>query len=98
MKIENILKNSLKEQGIKKDIDKICFNVILDNELLYNLCFLIDEDEKWLTLVETTDEGLEKVRIINKDYICGIEVVYNEELLLAFDNGPEEIYDNHIYS
>ncbi len=98
MKIEDILLNSLKEQGIKKDIDKICFNVILDNELLYNLCFLVDEDEKWLSLVETTDEGLEKVRVINKKYICSIEIVYNEELLLAFDNESEEVCNNHIYN
>ena len=40
--IENILKFSLQTQGIKKDIDKICFNILLQNEISYDLCFLID--------------------------------------------------------
>ena len=45
--IENILKFSLQTQGIKKDIDKICFNILLQNEISYDLCFLIDEDETY---------------------------------------------------
>ena len=96
--IENILKFSLQTQGIKKDIDKICFNILLQNEISYDLCFLIDEDDTWITFVETTYDGFEKVRVVNKDYICSIEVVYNEELLLLLDAHEKEDYNEHIYS
>lgn len=96
--IENILKFSLQTQGIKKDIDKICFNILLQNEISYDLCFLIDEDDTWITFVETTYDGFEKVRVANKDYICSIEVVYNEELLLLLDTHEKEDYNEHIYS
>ena len=91
--IENILKFSLQTQGIKKDIDKICFNILLQNEISYDLCFLIDEDDTWITFVETTYDGFEKVRVVNKDYICSIEVVYNEELLLLLDTHEKEDYN-----
>lgn len=97
MKVENLLKSALNGQGIDKSIDKICFNVVLKNELIYTVCFLVEEDDKWLTFVETSEDGLEKVRMVNKDYICSIEVIYNEELLLFFGDEEEENYANHVY-
>lgn len=82
--IKNILK-SVKNQGIYDDveIEDICVNIILFNEALIPYCFILDEDKDCLSVLVTDLNGLEKISIINKEYILQVNVVYADDILIT---------------
>lgn len=62
------------------DIEEVCVNVLLDNDILYNMCFIIDEDKDLLTFVATDSEGREKLKTVSKNHVVAVEICYLDEL------------------
>ena len=54
----------------------ICFNIILKEEYILQYCFFVDEDKDTLTVVTTTEEGSEEIRIVPKQSILYVQIVY----------------------
>lgn len=67
---------------IKQDIDvktpeEIAFNVHMVDGLSYFFCFLVAETEKYVVVAETTMKGTEELRVLVKNSIVSVDVVYD---------------------
>ena len=79
MNLSKLLIASLIKQDIYvKDCEEIPFNVHTIGGIDYFLCFLIAETEKYVVVAETTMTGTEELRIIKKDNIDSLEIVYGQ--------------------
>ena len=73
----------LKEAGFK-EVYETCINVHTRN-FDFNLAFISFETKEELGLFVTDDSGREKLKIINKDYIEYVEIVYQDDILTDTD-------------
>lgn len=81
---------------IKQDIDvksheEIAFNVHLTDNISYFFCFLVAETERYVVIVETTLQGTEELRILKKDKIISVDIIYDVEQILTAE--PQEHHD-----
>ncbi len=91
MNYEEALSCAIKRQGIELRVDEIPFNIFLKNTNdILTLCFLEEETEEYITIVETTDYGVEEIRIIPKGNIEYISIFYD------FEDPKEEPVDRMI--
>lgn len=91
MNYEEALSSAIVRQGIKLKVSEIPFNIFLKNTNdILTLCFLEEETEDYLSIVETTDYGVEEVRIIPKDNIEYVSIFYD------FEESKEEPVDRMI--
>lgn len=91
MNYEEALSSALGRQGIKLKVSEIPFNIFLKNTNdILTLCFLEEETEDYLSIVETTDYGVEEVRIIPKENIEYVSIFYD------FEESKEEPVDRMI--
>jgi len=68
-------------QGIKvKGIDDVVVNVYLLDDMVYPLSFILDETDDLLIIVVFELDGYERAKIIPKDNISSIEIVYQQDL------------------
>lgn len=70
---------SLKLQGIETTIENVALNIYLINEFCLIYCFILKEDYDSLTVIEISFNDYEEIRIISKDKISHIEIVYERE-------------------
>ena len=68
----------LKECSFNEPYDT-CLNIRTKN-FDYTLCFISFETEDKLGILETTESGREKLKIINKNCIEVIEIVYADDI------------------
>ena len=80
-------------QGIKvKGIDDVVVNVYLLDDMIYPLSFILDETDDLLIIVASELDGYERAKIIPKDNISSIEIVYQQDLEpTTEDNIPNEV-------
>lgn len=80
-------------QGIKvKGIDDVVVNVYLLDDMIYPLSFILDETDDLLIIVASELDGYERAKIIPKDNISSIEIVYQQDLEpTTEDNTPNEV-------
>lgn len=91
MNYEEALSSALGRQGIKLKVSEIPFNIFLKNTNdILTLCFLEEETEDYISIVETTDYGVEEVRIIPKENIEYVSIFYD------FAESKEEPVDRMI--
>ena len=91
MNYEEALSSAIVRQGIKLKVSEIPFNIFLKNTNdILTLCFLEEETEDYLSIVETTDYGVEEVRIIPKENIEYVSIFYD------FEESKEEPVDRMI--
>ncbi len=91
MNYEEALSSALGRQGIKLKVSEIPFNIFLKNTNdILTLCFLEEETEDYISIVETTDYGVEEVRIIPKENIEYVSIFYD------FEESKEEPVDRMI--
>ena len=91
MNYEEALSSAIKRQGIGLRIEEIPFNIFLKNTIdILTLCFLEEETEDYITIVETTNYGVEEIRIIPKDNIEYVSIFYD------FEESKEEPVDRMI--
>lgn len=91
MNYEEALSSAIVRQGIKLKVSEIPFNIFLKNTNdILTLCFLEEETEDYLSIVETTDYGVEEVRIIPKENIEYVSIFYD------FEESKEEPIDRMI--
>lgn len=81
----------LKECGFEDSYDT-CLNV-RTKSFDYTLCFISFETEEQLGILETTDSGREKLKILNKKYIECVEIVYADDI----DLGKEEKKEDRMF-
>lgn len=68
-------------QGIKvNSIDDVVVNVYLLDDMIYPLSFILDETDDLLIIVVSELDGYERAKIIPKDNISSIEIVYQQDL------------------
>ena len=80
MNYEEALSCAIKRQGIELKVSEIPFNIFLKNTNdILTLCFLEKETVDYLSIVETTDYGVEEVRIIPKENIEYVSIFYDFE-------------------
>ena len=91
MNYEEALSSAIGRQGIKLKVSEIPFNIFLKNTNdILTLCFLEEETEDYISIVETTDYGVEEVRIIPKENIEYVSIFYD------FEESKEEPVDRMI--
>lgn len=80
-------------QGIKvKGIDDVVVNIYLLDDMIYPLSFILDETDDLLIIVASEVDGYERAKIIPKDNISSIEIVYQQDLEpTTEDNTPNEV-------
>jgi len=68
-------------QGIKvSSIDDVPVNVYLLDDTIYPLSFILDETDDLLTIAVTDPDGFERAKIIPKENLSSIEVIYQQDL------------------
>lgn len=91
MNYSNALSLAMRRQGIEISMNEIPFNIFLKNTNdILTLCFLEEETEEYIVVVETNEIGAEEIRIIPKDNIEYISVFYD------FEEDGEEVVDRMI--
>ena len=91
MNYEEALSCAIERQGIGLRIDEIPFNIFLKNTNdILTLCFLEEETEDYIIIVETTELGVEEIRIIPKENIEYVSIFYD------FKESTEEPVDRMI--
>ena len=91
MNYEEALSSAIGRQGINLKVSEIPFNIFLKNTNdILTLCFLEEETEDYISIVETTDYGVEEVRIIPKENIEYVSIFYD------FEESKEEPVDRMI--
>lgn len=84
------------EQGLGLVIEELALNVYLD-KIVYSLCYLIRETDRNLVLVVPDEEGHEHVKVVNKDYVEAIEIVY-QDMLVRVDEQPNDgMIEDYMY-
>lgn len=80
MNFSKALIRALEKQNISLELDKIPINIFLKNTGdILSLCFLEEEKEDCMIVVETNINGGEEVRIIPKENIEYISIQYEYE-------------------
>ena len=93
MQIMKAVLDAVISQGIKvKGIDDVVVNVYLLDDMIYPLSFILDETDDLLIIVASELDGYERAKIIPKDNISSIEIVYQQDLEpTTEDNTPNEV-------
>ena len=84
-------------QGFKpSSIDDVPVNIYLIDDTIYPLSYIIDETDDLLTIAVTCMDGYERAKIIPKDNISNIEVIYEQDLQQEEEqtNHKEEVMYN----
>ena len=90
MNYTQAINDGLQDQNIDIELHNVPLNIYLYSDHIVSLCFLDYEDDEYLRVVETGPSGGEELRIIPKDNIIFIGVIYQTEELLALLNGELE--------
>lgn len=92
MNIITSLLEAVASQDIDAMVDDICFNLYTKQGSVFFLCFYVSETESVFTFVNTSENGTEELKIIPKDNIEYIELVYQINLDVKKDNDEDKSY------
>ena len=68
-------------QGIQvSSIDDVPLNIYLLDDTIYPLSFILDETDDLLTIAVTDPDGFERAKIIPKENLSSIEIIYQQDL------------------
>ena len=67
------------EQGLGLVLEELPLIVYCTN-VVYKLCFIVRETDKNLVIVCPDEKGHEFVKVVNKDYVESVEIIYQELL------------------
>ena len=68
-------------QGIQvSSIDDVPINIYLLDDTIYPLSFILDETDDLLTIAVTDPDGFERAKIIPKENLSSIEIIYQQDL------------------
>ena len=68
-------------QGIQvSSIDDVPVNVYLFDDTIYPYSFILDETDDLLTIAVTDPDGFERAKIIPKENLSSIEIIYQQDL------------------
>ena len=82
-------------QGIKvSSIDDVPVNVYLLDDTIYPLSFILDETDDLLTITTTDPDGFERAKIIPKENLSSIELVYQQDLEPTEETTTNEVMYN----
>ena len=92
MNYTEALSLALERQGIELETNEIPFNIFLKNTNdILTLCFLEEESEDCIIVVETNEIGAEEIRIIPKGNIEYISIFYDFDM-----DGDDDVVDRMI--
>ena len=77
----------LKECGFEKP-HNTCINIRTRN-FDYTLAFVSFETDEQLGILETDEFGREKLKILNKNFIEAVEIVYSDDIDILKDAGEK---------
>ena len=77
------------DQGLGLVLEQIPL-IIFCKQIVYHCCFIIRETDKNLVIIVPDEVGHEHVKIINKDYIESVELIYEDMLLKAEEKMKDE--------
>lgn len=77
------------EQGLGLVLEQIPL-IIFCQQVVYHYCFIIRETDKNLVVIVPDEDGHEHVKIINKECIETVEMLYEDMLLKANEKIKEE--------
>lgn len=81
MQIIKAVLDAVITQGIKvSSIDDVPINIYLLDDTIYPLSFILDETDDLLTIAVTDPDGFERAKIIPKENLSSIELVYQQDL------------------
>ena len=81
MQIIKAVLDAVITQGIQVgSIDDVLVNVYLLDDTIYPLSFILDETDDLLTIAVTDPDGFERAKIIPKENLSSIELVYQQDL------------------
>lgn len=63
-----------------ESIEDVCVNIYLP-DIVFTMCFILDETEDLLTFVATDSKGREKIKVVNKEYVQSVEIYYLDDEL-----------------
>jgi len=82
-------------QGIKvSSIDDVLVNVYLLDDTIYPLSFILDETDDLLTIAVTDPDGFERAKIIPKENLSSIEIIYQQDLEPIEETTTNEVMYN----
>lgn len=68
-------------QGIQvSSIDDVPINIYLLDDTIYPYSFILDETDDLLTVAVTDPDGFERAKIIPKENVSSIEIIYQQDL------------------
>jgi len=80
----------------KPKIEDIAVNItLIDGDSLF-FCFITSENDDFLSVVETDTNGVEKIRILAKDSIVKISVLYADDILGEKEEKEEKELDKMV--
>ena len=89
MQIIKAVLDAVITQGIKVgSIDDVPVNVYLLDDTIYPLSFILDETDDLLTIAVTDPDGFERAKIIPKENLSSIELVYQQDLEPPTEDNP----------
>jgi len=81
MQIIKAVLDAVITQGIQvSSIDDVPVNVYLLDDTIYPLSFILDETDDLLTIAVTDPDGFERAKIIPKENLSSIEIIYQQDL------------------
>lgn len=81
MQIIKAVLDAVITQGIKvSSIDDVPINIYLLDDTIYPLSFILDETDDLLTIATTDPDGFERAKIIPKENLSSIEIIYQQDL------------------
>lgn len=81
MQIIKAVLDAVITQGIQvSSIDDVPVNVYLLDDTIYPLSFILDETDDLLTISVTDPDGFERAKIIPKENLSSIEIIYQQDL------------------
>jgi len=95
MQIIKAVLDAVITQGIKvSSIDDVPVNVYLLDDTIYPLSFILDETDDLLTIAVTDPDGFERAKIIPKENLSSIELVYQQDLEPIEETTTNEVMYN----
>ena len=81
MQIIKAVLDAVITQGIQvSSIDDVPVNVYLLDDTIYPYSFILDETDDLLTIAVTDPDGFERAKIIPKENLSSIEIIYQQDL------------------
>ena len=81
MQIIKAVLDAVITQGIQvSSIDDVPVNVYLLDDTIYPYSFILDETDDLLTIAVTSPDGFERAKIIPKENLSSIEIIYQQDL------------------